>query len=344
MTYNVLILGINGFIGSGLVDHILSKTDWHIHGMDLDDHKLTEFLNHPRLHFSKGDILVEKQWIEDHIKQCDVVLPLVAIATPATYVQNPLRVFELDFEANLAIIRLCVKYGKRVIFPSTSEVYGMSQDAEFDEEITHFVLGPTQKQRWIYSCSKQLLDRVIYAYGERYTLFRPFNWIGAKQDDILNPKPGGSRVVTQFIGNILRGDSIQLVDGGKQQRSFTDIDDAISALLLIIENKNNCAEKGIFNIGNPANNISIRTLAELLIEQIKTYPDYAEKAAKTQLIDVHADDYYGKGYQDVGARVPSIKRANTHLGWEPKVGMEATLKKILDFHLSTTSVEKGVTA
>ena len=117
---------------------------------------------------------------------------LVAVATPATYVQNPLRVFELDFEANLAVIRLCVKYGKRVIFPSTSEVYGMSQDTEFDEEATHFVLGPTQKQRWIYSCSKQLLDRVIYAYGEQdklpYTLFRPFNWIGAKQDDILNPR------------------------------------------------------------------------------------------------------------------------------------------------------------
>ncbi len=337
MTHNVLILGVNGFIGSGLVDHILSKTDWHIYGMDLDTHKIAEFLDHPHLHVTKGDITVDEKWIEDHIKKCDVVLPLVAIATPATYVQNPLKVFELDFEANLAVIRLCVKHGKRVIFPSTSEVYGMSQDAEFDEEETAFVLGPTQKQRWIYSCSKQLLDRVIYAYGEQgklsYTLFRPFNWIGAKQDDILNPKPGGSRVVTQFVGNILRGDAIQLVDGGKQQRTFTDIDDAIGALLLMIENRNGCADKGIFNIGNPNNNISIRTLAELLIKQIKTYPDYAQHAENTQLIEVSADHYYGKGYQDVNARVPSIKRASTYLGWQPKIGMEAILKKILDFHL-----------
>lgn len=337
MSLNVLILGVNGFIGSALVNHILSKTGWHIYGMDLDSHKLTEFLENPRLHFSQGDITINQTWIEKHVQKCDVVLPLAAIATPATYVQNPIKVFELDFEANLAVIRLCVKYGKRVIFPSTSEVYGMSQDAEFDEETTNFVLGPTQKQRWIYSCSKQLLDRVIYAYGQQnqlsYTLFRPFNWIGAKQDDILNAKPGGSRVVTQFVGNILRGDPIQLVDGGKQQRSFIDIDDAIGALLLIIENRNACAEKGIFNIGNPNNNISIRQLAEFLIAQIKTYPNYATYANQAQLVDVAADNYYGKGYQDVKARVPSIKRAETHLGWKPKTDMQTTLKKILDFHL-----------
>ena len=120
-------------------------------------------------------------------KKCDVVLPLVAIATPASYTREPLRVFELDFEANLDIVRKCVRYGKRVLFPSTSEVYGMSSDASFDEENSNLVLGPIHKQRWIYSCSKQLLDRVIYAYGQQqglhFTLFRPFNWIGPKLDD-----------------------------------------------------------------------------------------------------------------------------------------------------------------
>lgn len=336
MSLQVFILGINGFIGSSLVAHILEKTDWCMTGLDRDNHKLTEFLAHPRLHFYQGDMTLEYGWIEQQIQACDVVLPLAAIATPATYVQNPLKVFELDFEANLAIIRLCVKYGKRVIFPSTSEVYGMSQDALFDEETTNFVLGPTQKQRWIYSCSKQLLDRVIYAYGEQglpYTLFRPFNWIGAKQDDILNATPGGSRVVTQFVGNILRGEPIQLVGGGHSQRSFTDIDDAIDALLRIIENRQGCAEKSIFNIGNPQNIVSIRELAELLVQQISAYPDYADRAAAAQIIDVSSDAYYGKGYQDVCVRVPSIQRAADKLGWKPQVNMPTTLKKILDFHL-----------
>lgn len=333
----VLILGMNGFIGSALVEHILQKTQWSLYGMDLATHKLTEFLGHPRLHFIKDNMVTAQTLVEELVEACDVVLPLAAIATPATYVQNPLSVFELDFEANLAIVRLCVKHKKRIIFPSTSEVYGMSQDAAFDEDTTHFVLGPTQKQRWIYSCTKQLLDRVIYAYGEqgalKYTLFRPFNWVGPKQDDILNPKPGGSRVLTQFVGNILRGEPIQLVDKGAQRRTFTHIDDAIDALLRIIENREDCAEHRIFNIGNPNNNASIRELAELLIQQIKTYPHYAEYAHKTKLVDVSADEYYGKGYQDVSARVPSIQKAKMYLGWEPKIDMETTLRKILDFHL-----------
>ncbi len=94
-----------------------------------------------------------------------MILPLVAIATPATYVREPLRVFELDFEANLPIVRELREIQKRVLFPSTSEVYGMCEDAEFDPYASHLVLGPIDKQRWIYSCSKQLMDRVIYAYG-----------------------------------------------------------------------------------------------------------------------------------------------------------------------------------
>ncbi len=97
--------------------------------MDLYSNKLDESLGHPRFHFLEGDIAINKEWIEYHIKKCDVVLPLVAIATPMTYVKKPLRVFELDFEENLRVVRQCVKYGTRIIFPSTSEVYGMCPDA-----------------------------------------------------------------------------------------------------------------------------------------------------------------------------------------------------------------------
>jgi nucleoside-diphosphate-sugar epimerase len=113
--------------------------------MDLYSNKLDEALGHPRFHFLEGDIAINKEWIEYHIKKCDLVLPLVAIATPMTYVKQPLRVFELDFEENLRIVRQCVKYGTRIIFPSTSEVYGMSPDAEFSGHT--LVLGPIHKQR-----------------------------------------------------------------------------------------------------------------------------------------------------------------------------------------------------
>ncbi len=335
---NILILGANGFIGSHLSEAILTQTDWSVFAIDLAQDKLDQCLSNERFHFFSGDMIKQKEWVTEHIKKCDVVLPLVAIATPAAYVQNPLSVFELDFEANLAVIRQCVEFKKRIIFPSTSEVYGMCPDRAFDEETSNLVTGPIHKERWIYSTSKQLLDRVIYAYGKHdalaYTLFRPFNWYGPKLDNIFNPKPGGSRVLTQFIGNILRGEDIMLVGGGAQQRCFTYIDDGISALVKIIENKNNAAHQQIFNIGNPLENVSIRVLAESLVALIKGYPQYASAASKTKLVDVDAAQYYGSGYQDVQLRVPAIHRAEQFLGWRPIVNMATGLQKTLDFYLA----------
>jgi nucleoside-diphosphate-sugar epimerase len=267
-----------------------------------------------------------------------VILPLVAIATPATYVREPLRVFELDFEANLPIVRSAVKYKKRILFPSTSEVYGMSRDAEFDPYASELVLGPIDKQRWIYSCSKQLMDRVIYAYGSMgqldFTLFRPFNWIGSGLDSIHTPKEGSSRVITQFLGHIVRGEPIQLVDGGKQKRAFTYIDDGISALMKIIENKDGVASGQIYNVGNPKNNYSVRELAEMMLALAETYPEYRKNAAKVKLVNTSAGKYYGKGYQDVQNRVPKIDNTMKDLGWKPKVDMKTALKRIFDAYRS----------
>ncbi|MFT3742365.1 MAG: bifunctional UDP-4-keto-pentose/UDP-xylose synthase [Gammaproteobacteria bacterium] len=333
MTLKVLILGANGFIGHTLVRAILEHTDWEIFGLDLSSHQLADYLNHPRLHFMEGDMTIQKEWIAYHIEKCQVVLPLVAIATPATYVKDPLKIFELDFEANLEIIRQCLKYNARVIFPSTSEVYGMCQDAEFHEAHSNFVVGPIHKERWIYSTSKQLLDRVIYAYGKHqglaFTLFRPFNWIGPGQDNIFIPHAGSSRVVTQFLSNIVHGQNIQLVDGGKQQRSFTYIDDGIDCLLKIIANQNDCATGEIFNIGNPSNNVSIRELAELMLSLAQEYPFFAKSAANIEIVSVPGETYYGAGYQDVSARVPSIANADKRLGWKPTTDLETAIRKTL---------------
>ena len=333
----ILILGINGFIGNQLTKKILSDTDWEIYGMDLADNKLEHSIDNPRLHFTKGDITVDKEWITDHIKKCDVVLPLVAIATPATYVSDPLRVFELDFEANLPIVRQCVEFKKHLVFPSTSEVYGLSTDKEFDEETSILIQGPINKERWIYSCSKQLMDRIIYAYGNhsdlKFTLFRPFNWIGPTQDDIHNLPKGGVRLITQLISNIYYGKNFQLVDGGEQKRSFTFIDDAIEALVTIIENKDGCVEEKIINIGNPQNNVSVRQIAETILELAKKYPRYKEQMQKIEIVNTPSSNYYGNGYQDVQHRVPSIKRAQTILGWNPTTDLTTALEKTMDYYL-----------
>jgi nucleoside-diphosphate-sugar epimerase len=343
MSKKILILGVNGFIGSALTEEIVQQTEWDVYGMDMSDHKLTECIDNPRFHFVEGDITVNKEWIEYHVKKCDVVVPLVAIATPSMYVTDPLRVFELDFEANLDIVRKCVTYKKRVIFPSTSEVYGMCTDEEFDEYASSLVLGPIEKQRWIYSCSKQLLDRVIYAYGVQhnldFTLFRPFNWLGPKLDNLFSSKEGSSRVVTQFIADILRHQTLKLVDGGQQRRSFTDISDGVSALLKIIENKDQKASGQIFNIGNPANDMSIHDLAYMIIDLMKQYGKTRDLASRVKVENVTSRDHYGQYYQDISRRVPKISHIQECLGWEPLVDVKTALKKTLDYHLERPSNE-----
>jgi nucleoside-diphosphate-sugar epimerase len=330
----ILILGVNGFIGHHLSQRIIETTDWDVYGMDMQTERVSDLLDNPRFHFFEGDITINKEWIEYHVRKCDTVLPLVAIATPATYVKEPLRVFELDFEANLPIVRSCVKYRKRILFPSTSEVYGMCRDEEFDPDNSELVLGPIAKQRWIYSCSKQLMDRVIWAYGAEgkldFTLFRPFNWIGAGLDSIHTPKEGSSRVITQFFGHIVRGENIKLVDGGTQKRAFTYISDGIDALMKIIDNPGGVAHGKIYNIGNPKNNFSVKDLARMMVDLALKYPEYARSAKRVQLVKTTAAAYYGSGYQDVQNRVPRITNTCKDLKWQPRVDMKTALKHIFD--------------
>ena len=334
----ILILGVNGFIGHHLSRRIIDTTDWEVHGMDMQSDRLADLLDHPRFRFFEGDITINREWIEYHVKKCDTVLPLVAIATPATYVKEPLRVFELDFEANLPIVRQAVRYGKHLIFPSTSEVYGMCADAEFDPENSPLIYGPINKPRWIYACAKQLMDRVIAGYGQQegldYTLFRPFNWIGAGLDSIHTPKEGSSRVITQFLGHIVRGESIKLVDGGHQKRAFTYVSDGIDALMRIIENPGGIATGKIYNIGNPGNNYSVKELAGMMLAMAAEYPEYRASAAQVEIVETTAADYYGKGYQDTQHRVPKIANTMADLGWAPKVTFEDALRGIFEAYRS----------
>ncbi|MEO8839920.1 MAG: bifunctional UDP-4-keto-pentose/UDP-xylose synthase [Herbaspirillum sp.] len=333
----VLILGVNGFIGHHLSTRIMETTDWHVYGMDMMTDRISDLLANEkyksRMHFFEGDITINREWVEYHVKKCDVILPLVAIATPATYVKQPLRVFELDFEANLPIVRSAVKYGKHLVFPSTSEVYGMCHDEEFDSDSSELICGPINKPRWIYSCAKQLMDRVIWGYGMEglnFTLFRPFNWIGSGLDSINAAKEGSSRVVTQFLGHIVRGENISLVDGGHQKRAFAFIDDGIEALIKIIANKDGIASGKIYNIGNPANNVSIRDLADMMLKLAHEYPEYSDTAKTVQIIETTSASYYGKGYQDVQNRVPKITNTCGDLDWKPHTTMADSLRQIFD--------------
>ena len=342
----ILILGVNGFIGHHLSQRILRTIDWEVYGMDMHSDRIADLLGQRRMHFFEGDITINLEWVEYHVKKCDVILPLVAVATPAVYVRDPLHVFELDFEANLPIVRWAARYGKHLVFPSTSEVYGMSRDAEFDPECSELVYGPINKPRWIYACAKQLMDRVIWGYGMaglNFTLFRPFNWIGSGLDSIHAAKEGSSRVLTQFLGHIVRGEDIHLVDGGDQKRTFTYVDDGIDALQAIIRNTDGKASGQIYNIGNPANNCSIRELANMMLALASEYPEYAEMAGKVRLVETSSCVYYGAGYQDVLQRVPKIDNTQADLDWSPRTGLEEVLRRIFDAYRDQVAQARALT-
>lgn len=341
----VLVLGVNGFIGNALGQRLLQDGRYEVHGMDLRADHIVHLVDQPGFHFEEGDISIHREWLEYHIKKCDIVIPLVAIATPIEYVRNPIRVFELDFEENLRVVRHCVKYKKRLVFPSTSEVYGMCDEEEFDEDESKLVLGPIRMQRWIYSCCKQLLDRVIWAYGKteglRFTLFRPFNWIGPKLDSLTSARIGSSRAITQMILNLVEGHPIRLIDGGEQKRCFTDVSEGIECLFRIIENKDGVCDGRIFNIGNPCNEASIRELAGMLVVKFEQHPLRSLLPPFAGFQEVESEAYYGSGYQDVQHRRPSILNAQRFLDWTPTIPLEQSVAATLDFFLQDYVESQG---
>lgn len=337
----VFIVGVNGFIGNALARRILGELPWSIVGIDLYQDNIADLRGHPAFEFLQGDLTLEQDWMESQIQRCDILVPLAAIATPKSYIADPLGVFELAFMENLKLIKLATKYRKRVIHPSTSEVYGMTPDAEFDEESSNLVLGPIHKMRWIYSCSKQLLDRIIYAYGMKhglnYTIFRPFNWVGPRLDRLGAAGDHKHRVVTQFISDILCNRKVQIVGDGNQRRSFLYIEDGIDALMNILVDSRGSAKQQIFNIGNPHNDSSIDELAALLIRLYAETPQGQCRPFTAGVERVPGEAFYGVGYQDIERRSPSIQAAGARLGWTPQTNLEDTMRRTLAWFLTQSS-------
>ena len=144
-------------------------------------------------------------------------------------------------------------------------------------------------------------------------------------------------MLTQFLGNIVRGENIQLVDGGAQRRCFTYISEGIDGLMRIIANKEGIASGKIYNIGNPHNDLSVRELAEVMLQNARSMEAYAAAAARVQLVDVSAKKYYGAGYQDVQSRVPWIANTTAELGWTPSIDMSVAVRRVLESYQANLS-------
>jgi UDP-apiose/xylose synthase len=347
----ILNLGAGGFIGSHLTQRLLAEGH-SVTAVDLWSDKVEDLLSHPRLRFLQQDIR-ESEWnLDPLVEQADLVIDLIAYANPGLYVRMPVEVFRLNFTENLKIADSCLRHGKRLIQFSSCEVYGKTvaslktanvgdpEDpihATFSEDSSPMILGPVSKHRWIYASAKQLLERVLHAYGlERgfqYTIIRPFNFIGPKIDFLLSEKAGIPRVFSFFMDALLHGGQMKVVDGGSQRRCYTYIDDAIECTYRIVENPGGVCDRQIFNVGSPYNELSIRRLAELMREI------YAEKfqpegGPLPEIVSVPGETFYGAGYEDSDRRIPDITKARTLLGWEPKWALRETVEASMRYYVN----------
>jgi UDP-apiose/xylose synthase len=346
----ICILGCGGFIGSHLVSRILSATNWKVRGIDRDDAKISELTHDPKFLFEKADIGASVDGIvDDFIAESDVVVSLAALCNPSQYNTIPLEVIQSNFTGPVRIVEKCSELKKWLVHFSTCEVYGTTvshaahrqfdpETDTFREEATPLVLGPVRAQRWTYACAKQLLERAIFAHGFEhgleYTIVRPFNFIGPRMDFLPSASGGDAgvpRVLACFMDALLSGKPIKLVDGGKNFRSFTYIDDAIDALMAILERPKK-AKGRIFNIGNPANETNIAGLADLMI---RVYRELRPGAAATPAVieTIPSAEFYGKGYEDSDRRIPDISKAQSLLDWKPKTPLLQALKTTMAHYI-----------
>ena len=166
----------------------------------------------------------------------------------------------------------------------------------------------------------------------KYTIIRPFNFIGPKIDYLLDETDGTPRVFSYFMDALINGTKMKLVDGGDHRRCYTYIDDAIECLYRIVENLEGCCDQQIFNIGSPQNEVSIRQLAELMRKI------YSEKfkdpfVPLPEIVSVSSIEFYGQGYEDSDRRIPNISKARRLLGWDPKYDLIQTLESTMSYYV-----------
>jgi UDP-apiose/xylose synthase len=338
----LLILGAGGFIGSNLVEHLIAEGVHDVTGVDVDHEKL-DGITGPNFTFMPLDIVSDAASVEELIAETDVVVDLVAYANPSLYISAPLDVIRLNFMVNVDTVEHCVKHGKRLFQYSTSEIYGKPSGPTYKEDESDLVVGPVAKQRWVYSVSKQLLERVIQAHGLRgdldYTVVRPFNFIGPRFDYLVPAGTmGGPRALSHFMSALLTGGPIFLVDGGHQRRSFTHIDDANRAFSTLLDHPG--ARNEVFNIGNPANDTSIKEVVTLMME---LYEELTGVHPTNEIVEVAGEEFYGVGYEDSHRVVPDIGKLEA-LGWSPEYDLRTTFRTTMESYLDSGAlITDGIT-
>lgn len=314
----VLITGVAGFVGSHLAERLLREKN-EIYGLDImlrgNKENISELEGRNGFNFFETSILDESS-LEMLIKKCDIIYHLAAAVGVEKIIGDILKVININVDGTKNVVSIAYKYHKKVIFASTSEIYGKSTQVPFKEDDDR-LLGPTSVDRWVYSSTKALGEYMLIGYyrqGLPMSIVRFFNAYGPKLDI-----EGSGRVISRFIIQALSGKQITVVGDGEQTRCFTYIDDVIDGLIKCAANPN--ADGHIFNIGNPQET-NIMNLA-CIIKEIT--------GSKSEIVCVDPKKVYGSGYEDIPRRAPDISKAIRLLGFTPKIDIEDGLKKTIEW-------------
>ncbi len=317
----VLITGGAGFIGRHLAESLIG-CGHSIHILDTATYRpIAGDVITARLSLEIGSVL-DADRVEKAVAGKDLVIHLAGIAEPERYCLTPTAVIDLTLQGSLNVIRSCARHGVRIIFASTSEVYGYNAEVPWSEEADR-VLGPTSINRWCYSSAKAVIEHYLFACHQEADL----DFVITRFFNVYGPGLSG-RVVVRFIEQALRGEPLRIHGDGSQTRTFLYIADAVAALQSIIAAGR--SEAKVYNIGD-TKPVSILELARLILRLTRS-------CSPLEFVDQRD---LPAGFADIPKRIPSIERITTEFGWKPITSLACGLELTIDAFRDEFAIPSG---
>ena len=324
----VLITGGAGFIGSHLSEQHLKRGDevYIIDDLSTGSIENIEIIKGEKNFHYYLDSVTNQHLIAELVDLCDVVYHLAAAVGVRLIVESPVRTIETNIRGTEVVLHHAAKKRKRVLITSTSEVYGKRDRVPFSED-DDLVMGPTNKGRWSYACSKAIDEFMAVAYWKEKrvptVIARLFNTVGPRQTGRYG------MVIPNFVRQALAGDDITVYGDGSQSRCFTHVSDVVGALMKLAEHPQAVGE--VYNIGS-SNEVSILQLAE----RVK-----ALTGSNSKIAFLPYDQAYEEGFEDMLRRVPNISKISNLVGYAPTFSLDEILQSVIDYQRSKTANRLG---
>lgn len=316
------VTGAAGFVGSHLIDELLRRGR-RVVGYDIaplaNARNLDEAKSHASFSYVQGDIRDKAKLVESLPKDVSEIYHLASVVGIHKYIDDPFGLIDITIGGTRAVAELALELkdknpGLRMVFTSTSEVFGKNPKIPWQEDDDR-VLGSTKVDRWCYSSSKAVCEHMLFALSRQkglpVTIVRYFNAYGPRQNPIF--------VVSQSVQRVLKNERPLLYDGGTATRCFTYVEDAVRGTIMAAESPKAIGEA--FNIGNNRE-ITMREAVELIIK-------HSGKNLSWENLDTLK--HYGKTYEDIPRRVPSNDKARETFGWEIQVPHEEGIRRTVEW-------------